>query len=75
MRIFLKWARDSVAGARLDPGVVARSLQEVVAPLFAAAPHATVEGNAAAAPVEAVLVALAAESRAGTNLASPHHGP
>ena len=131
------WARGSVAGARLAPGVVARSLREVVAPLFAAAPRATVEGNAAAArvfldlPVEgwsapfgqedrhgrafavdyrlveklfrealagdgvwtrlfdpavvaaatsrrrsrSSLVALAAESHAGTNLASPHHGP
>jgi hypothetical protein len=36
---------------------------------------AAVRGRDEPAPVEAVLVALAAESRAGTNLASPHHGP
>ena len=51
MRLFLMWSRCSGAGARLDPGRVARSLQEVLAPLFAAAPRATVEANGAAAMV------------------------
>jgi hypothetical protein len=36
---------------------------------------AVVRGGGEPAPVGAVLVAPAAESRAGTNLASPHHGP
>lgn len=51
MRIFLLWARGSAAGARLDPAVVARSLQEMFAPLFPAAPAATVHANTAAGMV------------------------
>ena len=42
------WARDSRTGAGLDPEAVARSLQDVLAPLFTAPPPVVVEANAAA---------------------------
>ena len=51
MRIYLLWARDSRIGAGLDPEIVARSLQDVLAPLFTTPPPVAVEANAAAAMV------------------------
>ena len=45
------WRRDSPAGARLDPGAVARSLQQTLAPLFSAPLHATTHADGAAAIV------------------------
>jgi hypothetical protein len=51
MRIFLMWARDSRAGAELEPEEVARALQNVMDALFAAPPPVAVERNAAAAMV------------------------
>ncbi len=45
------WRRDSPAGARLDPGAVARSLQQALAPLFSAPLHATTHADGAAAIV------------------------
>jgi hypothetical protein len=51
MRMFLMWSRGPAASARLDPAVVARSLQEHFAPLFPAPPAATIHANAAAAMV------------------------
>jgi len=51
VRIYLLWARDSRIGAGLDPEIVARSLQDVLAPLFTTPPPVAVEANAAAAMV------------------------
>jgi hypothetical protein len=51
VRIYLMWARDARTGAGLDPEVVARSLQDVLAPLFTAPPPVAIEAIASAAMV------------------------
>jgi hypothetical protein len=47
VRIYLMWARGTRIGAGLEPEVVARSLQDVLAPLFTAPPPVAIEANAA----------------------------
>src|SRR5689334_6107904 len=51
VRIFAMWSRGSSAGGRLDPGAVARALQETFAPLFSEPLRVTVHASEAAALV------------------------
>jgi hypothetical protein len=51
VRIFVMWARDSSAGAGLDPGAVARTLRAMLAPLFSEPLETTVHADDTAAMV------------------------